>query len=198
MNDLRVPQKQTSKGFSVIELIVAIGIILVVLVAGIDIMLHIVRAQQKAVAVKDVLDNARFPLELMTREMYTATNIKYMDPPPIGCGRPGIQYTSHNQASPQNRYYFLEDTDGDFAPDALMRVAMSNEDPIDCTKAEQLTSQEVRVITWGLSYDGDALGPTDGQPRWTITMVLDSRNPRFGQETRVSIETTIVPIAPDL
>ncbi len=195
-------RKKASKGFSVIELVIAIGIIMVVLLAAVDIMLKIFQAQDKAVAVKDVFDNARFSMELMTREMRTATNIRYMgddELPPSGCPS-GLEYTSHNQGSAQERYYFVKDTniDADSDPDTLMRVAMTIEGLVDCTLAQELTSPEVRVMRWGLSWSGDELGPTDGQPRWTITMTIDSRNPRFGSKTQVNLETTVAPIFSDL
>lgn len=184
--------KETNSGFTLMELVISIGIFAVVVMAAAGIMISVFAAQAKAVAVKDVLDNARFALELITREIRTGSDIQYPSTP-SGCPHLGIQFTSYNQGSAQERFYYWEDTDSDGNPDAVMRVAMPSAGTIDCGLTQQLTSQEVIVRSFILRKEGLNLGPEDGQPRITIGFTILSRDARYGEETDVSIQTTVVP-----
>ena len=198
------------KGFSIMELIVAIGIFAFVVVAAAAVMIDVFGAQLKAVALKDVMDNARFTLELLTREIVTAANITYASTPPPGCSQPGLLFTGRNQGVLQDRFYYWEDTDGDAQPDAIMRVAMPSAGPqvipyvstVNCgvVVPQQFTSNEIVVNHWVLPVPiaGSDPGPTDGQPRVTIGFSMYSRNSRFGANTSVSVQTTVVQRIRDL
>ena len=196
------------KGFSIMELIVAIGVFALVVVAAAAIMIDVFVAQSKAVALKDVMDNARFTLELLTREIVTAANITYASTPPPGCSQPGLLFTSRNQNVLQDRFYYWEDTDGDTQPDAIMRVAMPSAgaqvtpyvSTVNCAVVtpQQFTSNEVVVNHVVLSLTGNTPGPTDGQPRVTIGFSMYSRNTRFGADTSVRVQTTVVQRIKDL
>lgn len=198
------------EGFSIMELIVAIGVFALVVVAAVAIIIDVFAAQSKAVALKDVMDNARFTLELLTREIVTAANITYASTPPSGCSQPGLLFTSRNQGVAQDRFYYWEDTDGDARPDAIMRVAMPGAGPqvtpyvstVNCgvVAPQQFTSNEIVVNHWVLPVPiaGSAAGPTDGQPRVTIGFSMYSRNTRFGADTSVRVQTTVVQRIRDL
>ena len=192
--------KKLNHGFTLLELVISVSIFSLVVVAAVGIMISVFAAQAKAVAVKNVLDNARFSLELMTREMRTGSDIKYTADPPSGCPRNGLEFTSYNQGSPQERFYYLEDTDGDTRPDAIMRVAMPSAGNVDCSAVppQQFTSEEIIIDSWKLQLRGNAIGPTDGQPRVTLGFVMHSRDSRFGTQTRIDVQTTIVPRLRDL
>ncbi len=191
--------KKLNQGFTLLELIVAIGIFSIVVLAATSMMISVFRVQAKAIAVKDVLDNARFVLELMTRELRTATNIRYTATPPTGCPRNGLAFTSHNQGSGQERFYYWEDTDGDGVQDAIMKVAMSA-GSIDCNAVppQQFTSPEVIVDAWALRLLGTTLGATDGQPSLMIGFKMHALNARFGVDTSINLQTTITARARDL
>ena len=188
----RVQQKQ---GFTLVELIVAIGMFSVVVVGATDLMLTTFNTQAKAIAVKDVIDNGRFTLELMTRELRTATGVVFTAIPPANCPRNGLEFTSYNQPIPEERFYYWEDTDSDGLPDAIMRVVMPNAGPVDCAAVvpQQFTSRGVVVESWILRIVGNNPGPTDGQPRITMGFVIHSRDPRYGAETKMTIQTTVIP-----
>lgn len=196
------PVRKLTSGFTLIELIVSIAVFSIIVLAAVDMMVSVFRAQAKAIAIKDVLDNARFSLELMSRELRTSTNMAYTTVPPPNCPRNGLQFTSYNQGSPQERFYYWEDTDGDSVFDALMRVAMSTAGSVDCSTVvpQQFTSEEIIVDRWQVRLLGnDPLrGPRDGQPRITFGFVMHSRNPRLGPNTVVRIQTTITQRLRDL
>ena len=185
---------EANRGFTLLEMMVAIAVFSLVVLAAVGILINVFAAQSKAIALKDVLDNTRFALELMTREMRTGSDIKYTTVPPPGCPGNGLEFTSYNQGSAQERFYYWADTDGDGSPDAIMRVAMPSAGSVDCSavKPEQFTSGEVVVSQWVLRLEGNATGPQDGQSRVTIGFTVYSRNPRFGLETSSQIQTTVV------
>lgn len=195
-------KKIDDSGYTLIEMLISISLFSVVVMALVGVMISVFASQAKAIALKDVLDNARFSLELMTRELRTGTDFKYSIP--SGCPSIGLQFTSHNQEIPQERFYYVTDTDGDSQYDAIMRVAMTSAGSVDCTLAQPFTAQEVIVYPMWLSSDdsgavyGGIPGPTDGQPRITISMTVRSRNPRPGQDSSFTLQTTITQRQRDL
>jgi len=186
---------KSRQGFTLLELIVAIGMFSLVVLGTADLMLTAFNTQAKAIAVKEVIDNARFTLELMTRELRTATNVVYTGTPPANCPRNGLEYISYNQVSPQERFYYWEDTDGDGVPDAIMRVAMPSAGSIDCVAVlpQQFTSPGVIVDSWILRLTGNNPSASDGQPRITVGFIVHSRDRRYGPETTLDIQTTVIP-----
>jgi len=129
----------------------------------------------------------------MTRELRTGANVKFTGTPPPGCPLNGLQFTSFNQGSAQERFYYWQDTDGDLIPDALMRVAMLTAGSVNCGTVvpQQFTAEEIIVDRWTLTLMGIVAGPTDGQPRVTMSFVLHSRNPRLGPNTTINLQTTV-------
>ncbi len=196
MNHLR----DHEEGFSLLELVVSIGIFAVTVVAAVAIMIDVFSAQSKGVAIKDVLDNERFTLELITRELRTGSNVVYTSTRPPGCPSNGLQFTSYNQGSAQERFYYLADTDGDTSADTIMRVAMPAGGSIDCTAVnpQRLTSREIIVDAWSLILSGTEMGPNDGQPLITLGFTMHSRDARWGAETSISAQTTVAQRGRDL
>ena len=182
------------------ELIVSIAVFSMIVLAAVDVMIRVFAAQAKAIAVKDVLDNARFSLELVTRELRTGSNIVFTTIPPPNCLRNGLQFISYNQGSPQDRFYYWEDTDGDLVFDALMRVAMPSAGGVNCATIapQQFTSEEVIVDKWVVGLSGNVVGPADGQPRVTFGFIMRARNPRPGSNTVINLQTTVTQRSRDL
>ena len=166
------------------ELIVSIAIFSLVLLGAIGVMVNVFGAQRKAIAIKEVLDNSRFPIELMSRELRTPTHIQGIRP--SGCPTSGLQFTSHNGSIAQERFYYLRGSDG-----TIMRVAMTIADSIDCALAQELTAKEVLVDNVSTVVFGDGLGPNDGQPRITFGFRVQSRDPRFAADTMINVQTTV-------
>lgn len=194
---MRKKNKSPNQGFTLLELIVAIGIFSFVVLGAIGMMISVFRAQAKAIAIKNVMDNDRFVMELMTRELRTSRNMQFPSPPPFGCP-PGLEFTSFNQGSPQERFYYWIDTDGDGIRDAIMRVAMPSAGSVNCALAQQLTAPEVVVDHWGARLHGDVIGSTDGQPFITLHLVIHSKDARWGPETIIDLQTTVVQRMRDL
>lgn len=185
---MRKRNESLDKGFTLLELVVAIGIFSFVVIGAVDMMITVFRAQAKAIAIKEVMDNGRFAMELMTRELRTSGNMRFVTPP--GCPS-GLEFTSVNQGSLQERFYYWDGT-------AIWRVAMSNPGSVDCTLAQQLTAPEVVVDHWGARLHGEIIGPNDGQPFITLHLVMHSTDPKWGADTTIDLQTTVVQRARDL
>lgn len=177
-----------NKGFTLLELIIAIGIFFFVVIGAVDMMITVFRAQAKAIAIKEVMDNGRFTMELMTRELRTSGNMRFVNPP--GCPS-GLEFTSVNQGSLQERFYYWSGA-------AIWRVAMSSAGSVGCTLAQQLTAPEVVVDHWGARLHGEIIGPADGQPFITLHLVMHSKDPKVGPETAIDLQTTVVQRIRDL
>jgi len=67
---------QNNKGFSLLEIIVALGVFSIVVVVAAGALLKIVDAGKKAQAMKAVMNNLHFAMESMSREIRTGTKYR--------------------------------------------------------------------------------------------------------------------------
>jgi len=188
--------RATTNGFTLIELIVALGIFstLVIGIAGVTIQL--VQAQRKAANIQTVVDNIRFGLELMSREMRTGLNFNQTTPPPLGCSGSiagtEIRFISFNQGNAQFRVYYLKDTDGDGRGNTIMRIATPNTAILPtCAMAEPLTSEDIIVDNLSFDIFGSSPGANDGQPRITISLNLRSKDNSIRNQTSMKLQTSV-------
>lgn len=186
------------KGFTILEVTVAIGIFSVLMVLAVDITLRILDLQKKAGYIQAVLDNARLSLELMTREMRTGTNFSLVALPCPNIMGNGIQFTDVNQSPAQRRYYYLADRDSDGKSDTIMRIAMSSDIAADCTETRPFTATEVTVNKLNFILTGASSGPNDGQPRITINLNIKLKSAKAQLNTATRLQTTVVPRLRDL
>lgn len=190
-------------GFTLLEMVIAIGIFSFIMVMAVGITIGISNAQAKAASIQSVIDNVRFSLELITRELRTGTKFSLAQFGCIGITGNGVSFVDQNQNPPtgQSRYYFPADTDGNGQTDTIKRVALSDASPIDsgnCTLAEPLTSEDVQVDGFIFLLEGSLPGPGDGQPRITISLNIKSKNPKIQADTAMKIQTTVIPRLRDL
>ena len=180
-------------GFTLLEMIVSVGLFAVLVLSVINIMLEVSKTQAKATNIQAIQDNIRFSMELFEKELRTGYNYQAISQ--CGSAGLGLQFTNINQGNEAERFYYLADinpTDG--IPETIMRVAMNTTDPpgvINCAKAIQFTAGEVEVTTFHIDLYGATAGPNDGQPRVSISMEARAKNPKLGTDTTMSIQTTI-------
>lgn len=61
------------KGFTLVEVMVAVAVFAIIMLATVDIMLIVLRSQEETTRIQAIQDNARFSLELITKEMRTGS-----------------------------------------------------------------------------------------------------------------------------
>ena len=191
-------------GFTLVELIIATGLFAILSVSAIGITLQATRAYLRAANRQAQLDNIRFGLDLLAREMRTGidftvrfycTGDEAAEPGHDAVG-PGIEFT--NLTAGGRRFYFVIDTTGDGFGDTIMRIAKANTNPIDpatdCVTALRfmggLEGTAVRALFFGLH--GITPGWSDGQPWITINLILAVPDPYVGVLIS-TIQTTITP-----
>jgi prepilin-type N-terminal cleavage/methylation domain-containing protein len=189
-------RKTTYRGFSLVEMIVAMGVFSVVLILVVSVVVGVVGSLHKSIAVKDVLDNERFILELITKELRTGSDYRKVSTAPPGCPAAtvgGLEFTSFNQAPSLKRLYFRQN-------DVIWRIAMTSPGNINCTTSppEQLSSSDVVVDNMNFTVYGGTGGPNDGQPRVTVSIKMHSSDPKFGAKTSLNLQTTITQRTRDL
>lgn len=181
------------EGVTLLEMVVSVAIFSVLMLLSVGAILGVMNAERKAVVIKDVVDNARFSLELMTRELRTAQKYKWDGSSPcLGQLGNGLKFISYNQGSAETRFYYLKDTDGDGVRDAIFRVAMSDDiTPVNCGLAQQFTSEEIVVDQFSVIIGGTLVGQSDGQPHITISMRVRGKSAKYGADTHINLQTTI-------
>ncbi|TSC78669.1 MAG: hypothetical protein G01um101433_130 [Parcubacteria group bacterium Gr01-1014_33] len=197
LRDFRNFSWKKNSGFTLLEMVVSIGIFTTLVIASMGIMIAITRAQSKAAALQAIQDNIRFSMELLVKELHTGANYRLVTNGQCGSIGNAMQFTSLNQGV-QERFYYLADTNGDAIGDILMRVAMGTGESLDCARAEPLTAEEIVVDTLTFDIHGQTSGPEDGQPWVTISMGVYSKEARYGKETKMNLQTTVVSRIRDL
>lgn len=190
-------QAQKNGGFTLIEILVATSLFAALTIGVIGVMIDASRAHVKASQTQSVLDNIRFSLELLAREIRTGDDFSLVS----HCNSvgPGIEFT--NFTPNQRRYYYLADTNADSQPDAIMRIANPNPNSpdlppainpaTDCPTASQFTGEEVVVERLNFYAQGLTVGWSDGQPWISIVLRVLASDPRLGQATTMDLQTTV-------
>ena len=170
-------QQGKADGFTLLEMIISIGIFSVLVTTSIGVMLGISNAQLKAANIQATVDNIRFSMELMTKEMRTGSEYALS----LFCTSDAGAEASFLTSAGERRVYYL---DGD----RLMRLVGTT----DCNRAKPLMADEVAVERLRFKAGGAAPGASDGQP-WIMTaMSVSSKGGKQPFESRMDLETMVV------
>lgn len=177
--------KHKISGFTLLEMMVSIGIFSVVIISAIAVLISISRAQEKASIIQNIQDNVRYTVEFMSKEMrqgkeYNPGNCGAILDAGSGVQRCSkIQFTSSLGAS----VWYC------FADGAVKRL----EDAADSCEADgvPVTAPDFTVSYFDLYVAGAAAGSADGQPRVTIVLAGKSNSPQAALETNFKIQTTV-------
>ncbi|MDP3772382.1 MAG: prepilin-type N-terminal cleavage/methylation domain-containing protein [bacterium] len=178
--------QKNKAGFTIIEIIVAVGLFTFVVIYAIGITISVTRAERKSSAIQAVQDNIRFSLELITKEMRTGSEFDLSTNCVSVLGQE-ITFRSTDAAVPYRTYYLQNGT--------LKRIKAVSL-PTGCSSAQDLTSPNevfVDVLAFNL-HNASVVQATecDGQPTIVINMRLHSSEVLYGVATTMSLQTTIV------
>lgn len=181
-------QKQKA-GFTLLEMVVSIGLFVTLAVASISIMLDVSRVRRKSANLQAVTDNVRFGLELITKELRTGEEYAIL-PDLCEPSQAVLSFISNNTGTPQRRAYYLKASE-------IMKISFTQGDqtrqitPADCPDALPFTSNEVQMNSFNFMVHGGNIGQSDGQPWVTISMEAQSRDPKIGADTHMNLQTTV-------
>lgn len=171
---------QASAGYSLIELMVAIGVFAIVVTIMSGSFAISLRGQGKSATMQNVGDNARYAMEVMAKEMRMGmikASQGYVFNPPSD-----IRFRSNmpNRNGSVVRFYL----------DAMTHQIMFDDDVSDALVPEPITAANIAVNALTFDVSGVA---SDSQPRITIVMQAASAGTAADTETRMDIQTTISP-----
>ena len=169
----------SQKGFTLLEMVVSIGIFSVVMIIAVGAVVAIENGQRKAQAFQSVQDNLRYTLEAMTKDIRVGSNFVLSNP--VNGGNSTLQFQVSNTAA--TTYYYTYCVDGSaFAIDKFTSTSSS---PIcDSTFPSPITDASVSIDSL-VFY----LGPGGGQPRITILIKAHSGSGRT--QTTYQLQTTV-------
>lgn len=190
------PYAPRRQGFTLLEMIISIGVFSALVIAAIGITIGISNAQIKASAVQAVQDNIRFSIELMTKELRTGSQYDIAG----FCGAPRGEAVRFIASNGETRTYYR---DGD----AVMRLAGTT----DCGAAQPFLSlpdadafsvegfaddagiaPDIAVENLRFTAGGTAPGTGDGQPWITVSLSLRSVGPKPVLDARMDLQTMVV------
>ena len=167
-------------GFTLIEMAVATGIFSVLVISAISIMISVTKAQVKIQRVQTAIDNVRFSMELITKEMRVGTGYEYYsDCDPSGPAQSGIRFTTSTGGK---RIYYLDSIN-----DRIMRSKTSL-----CADAVPFTAEDVRVDRFRILLRGIPGGSSDGQPWATFNMAVTVLDPKGVSDFSMDLQTSVV------
>ena len=173
-------QSKFSAGFTLIEMAVATGIFSVLVISAVSIMISVTKAQVKIQRVQTAIDNVRFSMELITKEMRVGTGYEYYsDCDPSGPAQSGIRFTTSTGGK---RIYYLDSIN-----DRIMRSKTSL-----CADAVPFTAEDVRVDRFRILLRGIPGGSSDGQPWATFNMAVTVLDPKGVSDFSMDLQTSVV------
>lgn len=160
-------KQNTNKGFTLIELMVAMAIFVIVISVVLSLFTMGIRSQRKIIALQNVQDNARYLLGFIAKEV-RMSEINSVSSAGLNITRPDGESVS----------YFFNNSQG-----KIERTDSSTSGPIN--------SGQVSVTG---SFYGLGIGRGDGQQaRVTIVMKVETSGAKVEQKAEINIQTTLNP-----
>lgn len=157
-------------GFTLIELMVAMGIFVVVSMVSVSIFLTAIQNQRRDFQVQNLQDNARYLIETMTKEIRMSQTIE--DPPDT---KENDILRMVNQDNNDVRYKFESDS--------LTRIEKTSGKVGNGEPGNPISSSEVKIN--GKFY---VVNESNKQPRVTIIMTLSPAN---ATEPKITVQNTV-------
>ncbi len=171
-------------GFTLVELVVALGVFAVVAVISLSALLSVSYAQKAAIAAQNNFDNIRFSLEAMTKEIKAGED--------FDCN-PGISGL-HNCPYPagSDTFTFLNDrgTQVTYSLVEGQLVRRTSAAPCDVPPFCPITAREVHIGRLLFFVSGAPLADNE-QPRVTIVIEGQTQGFKAGQTARFNLQTTV-------
>jgi len=166
-----------NKGFTLIEMLVALAIFSIVVTVMLSVTISLVKAQRKTQNLQLVHDSSRYAIEMMAKEirMSKIIDVRAVDGPHFI-----YELTIQRLDDPGNNivYHFYNDNDSASKPGILARDRGA-----DTRDLNDITKVDIR----GYFY------PLSGTPgkRLTIVLKATSVGARLGEEAEINLQTTV-------
>lgn len=172
------------QGFTLIELIVVMGVFSTIITVVIGSFLVMLESQRAVTAEKDVAENTRFALEYVARQMRVVNRYDGAGGQPAGC----VDINTSFDVPAEDEIYFLSESNECihvYVQGGVMKLEN------DAGVQDLTSSSEVYVE--GLSFLVTGEEETDGlQPR--VTMIITARGAgesQWAQDAEMAVQTTV-------
>lgn len=194
-------KKKNNKGFTLVELMVAVAVFSIVMVTAASALLNVIEANRKAQAIKTAINNINFALEAISKDMRVGTGYECSDGGgnfvancPID-GGDRIRYRSV-QAGPDGDkklyayYYFDKDPDVGAIMGCIEDIAG------DCSvygaNYTRLTSEEIKITRARFYVVGNGLDAAGKRQQPRMVMTLTGKvNEGKKTETEFDLQTSV-------
>lgn len=191
-------QEEGSRGFTLMELVVVLGIFTTVVVAASDVFLLASRSQRKIFNLERTQSDARFTMEAMTREIRTGSiDYAYYAARGTAIGLPDDELAIVDTDNTRIRFFRssdpLECVDGNSTP--CLMVGVDANTPVPITPKDVV----LRNIAFYISpaEDPQSFDPftgayaADTHPQVTVVLMLESTRGRAGEGAAAAFQTTV-------
>ncbi len=165
--------KNKRSGFSLIELIVSVGIFSIVATFAIGTLLTLTNAQRKAAALQSAFDNVRFAIESMSKDMRTGTNYACVPANDYPC-----THFSYTNTSGQLVEYQISGN--------------QIQKNIESAGFQDVTDRSIYIQQLDFYLKNAALGD-QLQPTVTIVVHGVAGRSRAGVESQIQLQSTVTP-----
>ncbi|OHA08411.1 MAG: hypothetical protein A3A44_00205 [Candidatus Sungbacteria bacterium RIFCSPLOWO2_01_FULL_60_25] len=174
------PRRGARRGFTLLEMVVALGVFSGVMIIAFGIAISINNAQFKASRIQIVQDDLRFALESMTKEMRTGTNFQGSD----SVGNNGYRKITFRRSDSVDITYCRRSF-----TDAIRKITGGGTTDCSDSSAQAVTGDDVTIEALTFYLIGATPGAGDGQPRITVSLRARSADPKL--LSSFSIQTTV-------
>lgn len=166
--------KKTERGFSLIELSVAVGIFAVVVTITSSTFITSLKGQRKAITAQNVADNARYAMEVIAKEIRMGEDFTG--------GVETLQFTSNmvHRAGKTVRFRY----------DAGTSQILFDDDIADGISEEPITASNSAISMLRFSVSGTDPG---SQPRVTVVLGVASAGTSADVASSMILQTTVSP-----
>ncbi len=174
-----------NKSFTIIELLVAIGVFSVVIASAVGIFTTAIKGQRKALVTQEILDQTSYTLEYISRSIrmakkdITGSCITLGSNYELTRGEKGIKFKDYQNVCQE---FFLEEG----------KLKQSKGGEITDLTSSNLEMTSLNLNLTGAS-DSDAL-----QPRITIALSIKGKGQKPEEKSEIKLQTTISQRNPDL
>jgi len=173
---------KSTKGFTLVEMLVAIAIFMSVMVSAVGALISIIHANSKAQSIKTVIDNVTFAVDSISRNVRQGTNYSCLtdlngstqtpnDKDILMCSGIGIIYTNPDSTFTQYRFVNAASIASDIINSSATttgNIQRRNCDSNGCTLWQSVTAPTSNINITSMAFTIYGAGLTQ-QPRVLIT-----------------------------
>lgn len=185
---LRYRNLKSKRGFTLVEMLVAIFIFSLVISVTVSLFTSGLRAQRNALATQQLLDQTSFTLEYMSRALRMALKEGQQDPILGRClSQDGLNYEIVN-----SRLKFINHLENDDCQEFFLENGQLQQNKNNLAEKVPLTSDKLKVNQLQFNLRGQLQPPSDtDQPRVTLSLKIEGRGFSSGSTPKLHIQTTI-------